>query len=260
MPRWLHSAALILRSQAHGESDLILSVLAPDHGRMSWIVKGGKRSKKRFVNKLEPYTLLEATWVARRSGLHRLERAEIGDLYPGLRRDPQKFAAASVLAEQLYAWTREANPEPETFRLACAALDRLQGDDPRVLPLTVLRILALQGYRPALDSCTACGRRHCRDWFFAAHRHGVLCPRCAPRTASRLLAPVCAGTAAFLRQALASPEDRLARLHASRSCLAEALDLVMRYAGFLLQRDLPAWEVYQALTGQRSAQPWRAVH
>ncbi len=250
MPRWLHSPALVLRSQPHGESDLILSVLTPDHGRISWIVKGGKRSKKRFLNKLEPYTLLDATWVASRSGLHRLERAETGNLHPELRRDPQRFAAAGVLAEQLHAWTREANPEPETFHLGRVALDRLQNDDPRVLPVAVARLLALQGYRPSLDGCATCGRRRSRAWFFAAHRHGLLCPPCAATVASRLLVPACAGTVAFLRQVLSSPEERLERLHASRASLAETLDMVMRYAGFLLQRDLPAWEVHRALAGR----------
>ncbi len=248
MPRFVTSPALVLRVRDQGESDVILTLLSPKHGRITCIAKGAKRSRRRFVNKLEPYTLLDATWATSRSTLHRLDRAELVDAHPGLRTNPRGFAAAGVLAEQLLFWSREGNPDPETFELARWAFGFLQTPDRRILPVALLRLLALQGYRPHLGHCLDCGRIDRQDSFFAPHRHGIVCSECQSAPVGPATIHLCRGTVNFLTHVLAVPLGRLHRLHATRPCLDEALELAIGYAAFLLQRDLPAWAVYRSIS------------
>jgi DNA repair protein RecO (recombination protein O) len=48
--------AIVLRGRPHGESDKIVTFLTKDWGKVTGIAKGAKRSQRRFVNVLEPFT------------------------------------------------------------------------------------------------------------------------------------------------------------------------------------------------------------
>ena len=50
--------AIVLRTWPFGESDKIVSFLTESHGKLTGIAKGAKRSRKRFVNSLEPFSLV----------------------------------------------------------------------------------------------------------------------------------------------------------------------------------------------------------
>src|SRR4030095_10335839 len=50
--------AIVLRTWPFGESDKIVSFLTENHGKLTGIAKGAKRSRKRFVNSLEPFSLV----------------------------------------------------------------------------------------------------------------------------------------------------------------------------------------------------------
>jgi len=60
---------LVLNRYEVGESDLLLVLLSPTLGRFSALAKGARRSRKRFVNVLEPFTLLRAHLRGGRKGL-----------------------------------------------------------------------------------------------------------------------------------------------------------------------------------------------
>src|ERR671923_3096688 len=50
--------AIVLRSRPFGESDKIVSFLSENYGKLTGIAKGAMRSRKRFVNSLEPFSLV----------------------------------------------------------------------------------------------------------------------------------------------------------------------------------------------------------
>ena len=49
--------AIVLRSIDYGESDRILTFLTDDFGKLKGIAKGARRSRRRFANALEPFSL-----------------------------------------------------------------------------------------------------------------------------------------------------------------------------------------------------------
>ena len=51
--------AIVLRARPYGESDKIVSFLTEDFGKLSGIAKGALRSRRRFVNSLEPFSLVK---------------------------------------------------------------------------------------------------------------------------------------------------------------------------------------------------------
>ena len=58
----MESGAIVLDTTDHGESDLIVTLFCQESGRVTAIAKGAKRSKKRFVNKLEFFTYLQVNY------------------------------------------------------------------------------------------------------------------------------------------------------------------------------------------------------
>ncbi len=54
----LESPAVVLNCYDHGESDKIVTLFCQNIGLITGIAKGANRSTKRFVNKLELFTLL----------------------------------------------------------------------------------------------------------------------------------------------------------------------------------------------------------
>jgi DNA repair protein RecO (recombination protein O) len=50
--------AIVLRTRPFGESDKIVSFLTERFGKVTGIAKGALRSRKRFVNSLEPLAII----------------------------------------------------------------------------------------------------------------------------------------------------------------------------------------------------------
>ncbi len=70
--------AIVLKVSDLGESDKIVTFYSMQAGKMAGIAKGAKKSKKRFSNKLEIFSLLDVTYDDRdRAGLVRIDEAEL---------------------------------------------------------------------------------------------------------------------------------------------------------------------------------------
>ena len=110
--------AVVLNVADHGESDKIVTIYCPDHGKLTGIAKGAKRSKKRFVNKLELFSLLNITYSNTRGALARIDQAELLDSFQSLRKNYHKYSAAILLCELMLCWTKENDGDPEISPLA----------------------------------------------------------------------------------------------------------------------------------------------
>jgi hypothetical protein len=60
--------AIVLRARPYGESDKIVSFLTEDFGKLTGIAKGALRSRRRFVNSLEPFSLVNLRFQDRAHG------------------------------------------------------------------------------------------------------------------------------------------------------------------------------------------------
>ncbi len=145
--------ALVLNRYELGESDLLLTILSPVCGRFSAIAKGARRSKRRFVNVLEPFTLLRAYLRKRRSGLSPfLDQADLLRAWEAIRLDPWRFTLASYLTELAELFSRP-NVGQEIFYLLKEALEAIAKEGPsNSLKLAFeLKLLSLTGFGPDLS-------------------------------------------------------------------------------------------------------------
>jgi DNA repair protein RecO (recombination protein O) len=235
MSRSERSEALILRSVDFGESDRILHLLVPEHGRLTAIAKGARRSAKRFAGTLDLFNHLRIQ-VHRRSGggMSRLEQALLIRHYAPLRVDARRFALGCYLLELLDRLAPEGGAARDTRRLFRFALDALEAlsrhrPDPALRTILELRALDALGLRPELRRCVGCGTEVGPEPEVGFHvgDGGPVCVRCA-RERHDLL-PIHLGTLRALERALALDVPSLGRLVLAPGALAEARLVVGRF-------------------------------
>jgi DNA repair protein RecO (recombination protein O) len=129
---------LVLCVKDHGEADKIVTFFSPDLGKVTGIAKGAKRSKQRFVNKLEEFTLLEIIYrPARRDTLLFIVEAELKDSFLSLRRDFRRYIVAMLVLELVLRFTREHDPDSAIFSLLHWAMVSLEnGEEPLQHPVS----------------------------------------------------------------------------------------------------------------------------
>lgn len=187
MPLSHLTPAIVLRTWPFGESDKIVSFLTESHGKLTGIAKGAKRSRKRFVNSLEPFSLVNLRFQDRvHSNLAFVLAADLAVGFKDLLTSLEKISFASYLVEI----TDGLIGEREENRLVFQHLkDGLTQIDERSTSLTFLisfelKLLKLTGYQPLLDSCRRCGKAppgyRCETrWHFSPRDGGILCESCS---------------------------------------------------------------------------------
>jgi DNA repair protein RecO (recombination protein O) len=171
-----------LRTQELGETDLIVSLLAENHGKVRGVARAARRSRKRFGGALEPLTRVSAAWLEKEGReLHRVESLESRRSFATMQSEPAVQAACAVLAELSEVFSREGQAEPRFFKLLGAALDALEQG---AAPCSVIRYfeywtLRLHGLLPDLAACSACSEPiPAGEPLRVVARQGILCRGC----------------------------------------------------------------------------------
>lgn len=178
--------AIVLRSRPFGESDKIVSLFTEQFGKVTGIAKGALRSRKRFVNSLEPFSLVNLRFQERaQSNLVFILGAELAYGYRRLSSSLESIAHAAYLVEITDGLTGERDENLTLFKHLREGLLSLDKDGASLRALTTfeLKLLKLTGYQPVLDSCKRCGGDRLRQlsdrWHFSPADGGILCEICA---------------------------------------------------------------------------------
>ena len=241
----LESEAIVLKVVDHGESDKIVTFFSLHHGKLTGIAKGAKRSKRRFVNKLEPFSHLHLSFAPNKhSSLVRIDEAELLDPFAHLRQDWRCFTCACLICELLLGCLAEKDPEQEVYQLSLWSLQQL-ASGPR--PLTTLllfnlHLFSLLGYHIDLQECQACGSEN-GPFTFSLTSGGLLCANCPRPADEHAPLPLANGTLRSLARARELPVDKWQRLSFSQQAVKEAMALFRLQSSSLLQRDIHSWRL-----------------
>ncbi len=237
--------AIVVDCTEHGESDVIITLFCQDVGRLSAIAKGAKKSKRRFVNKLELFSFLHITYQQKANrSLAFLVEADLHTSFLNIRQSFELYSIASVIREFLLIGVRENEPDLHIFRLSLWALHNLDQKQPPLatLSLFLIRFYDYIGYRPDLQNCAGCGSpvttRNRYSFNTATGR--IACSVCNPHVQKGF--SLSHGTIKMLRSAQDLPMERLQRLKISGTLLNEIIALLQSYGNQLFQRDIASWK------------------
>lgn len=169
--------ALLLSRIDFGESDRILTLLTEEKGKLSAFARGARKSRRRFMGVLEPFSLVQVTLRESRGTMHRLDEASLIDGFDTLRHDLGAMSRAAYACELTRELCRENAASCEFFSLLRAFLEG--SADPVELMRFELGALSLSGLRPHLDRCVSCGTSDGIESRFDPEHGGRLCARCA---------------------------------------------------------------------------------
>lgn len=242
----IESAAIVLDCKDHGESDIIITFFCKNIGRITGIAKGAKRSKKRFVNKLEIFSSLRILHNLPQNGrLSFIAEAELINGFLRLRTDFACYSTANIVREIVLLATKDLEGDEDLYPLLHWALHSLNNckNPTPVLIFFLIRFFAIIGYSPNLTSCGDCGCELAQNEKFSFHieRGGILCGHCDKSKQSTRLRLSC-GTLRSLDMALKQPIERLQRLQLTEQSRREALSFFYLYARQLFQRDIVSWQ------------------
>lgn len=233
--------AIVLRTWAFGESDKIVSFLTESHGKLTGIAKGAKRSRKRFVNSLEPFSLVNLRFYDRAQGnLVFIIASDLAFGFKHLLTSLEKISFASYLVEITDGLIGEREENRLVFRHLKDGLTHLEEQATSLTFLTSfeLKLLKLAGYQPWLESCRRCGRerrdRWASRWHFSPRDGGILCESC-----SRMRKEIFSLSAATLEILTNLQEERRSPdISLSTGVVKEIRSVVIRFIEFHMEREI----------------------
>lgn len=240
------TAAIVLNSRDHGESDKIITFYTRDFGKITGIAKGANKSKKRFLNKLELFSHLILSYQEKtRSSLVFITEADLLSSFIEIRNNIDCYTAATLIREVVLLATIEGEGDREIFNLLHWGLQSLANrqTDLGICTIFLLRLFDSLGYRPDFTHCCHCGNPFdvAEQYAFLQVGAGLMCSRCTEKVEGKLR-DLSTGTIRLLHSSLTEPLDRLHRLKFSKQAIRQALPILHSYGRSIFQREIHSWK------------------
>ncbi len=238
--------AICLRMLDYGESDRIVTFCTTGYGKIRGIAKGARRSRKRFANALEPFSLSQLLFTRRGpESLAMIDSSEVISHFPLIRADLEKTLRASYLIDLTDHFLPEEKKNEAVFELLHAFL-RLLEEHPAtesLLRFFEIRLLKLSGYDPVLDRCLLCRTPVGNEttYRFVAADGGLTCLSCRPDGAGAIRLSL--GTIRTLLLGRDMPVERLGRILLSGQSAEESKQLLAHFIRHILGRELKSLHV-----------------
>ena len=249
--RQYRTQAIILNRRDFGESDRLLTLFTPAHGKLHAIAKGARKPSAKLSGHVELFARSDCL-LHRGRNLDILRQAELIEPYLGLREDLGRGAQANYVAELLDRFTAaEEEAGGELFTLLHETLARIATEaDPRLAArFFELQLLDIAGFRPELGECVLTRMALKPEaQFFSFEEGGAVSREAAPRLSSRL-AELDFDTLKLLRhlQRSAGAWERLTSLRINAGQHARAEGIMLGYIMHLLERKLESVEFIRRL-------------
>ena len=178
---------LVIRKRDFRETSLIIDFFTRDFGKISGLLKGIRTDPKKFASTLEPFSQNEIIFYEKRnSALHLVSQADIINNFDSIRLNLSRVGAASYIMELVAAVMPVEDKNEEVFDLTLMCIQELSlsNNPDKIMTIFKIKMLALSGFKPHLDSCICCSDRIMGQSKFSLVLGGLLCPKCCQKDLS----------------------------------------------------------------------------
>lgn len=179
LERIYKTEAVVLRRVPFSESDYLLTLYTPQHGKVKALAKGARKPTSRQTGHVELYSRTHLVLYRGRE-LHTITQAEVQDTYRIVQENLERSVYASHFVELMDQFAFENEENQPAYLLLVEALGWLC--EPTVdLKLAAryyeLRLLRVMGFEPSLFDC-AIGSEplEAQNQYFSPVEGGVVCP------------------------------------------------------------------------------------
>jgi DNA repair protein RecO (recombination protein O) len=150
------TTGVVLGRTDYGEADKILNFLTPDHGKVSGIAKGVRKSKSKLAGGIELFSISELSFIVGKSEIYTIISARLNKHYDNIVKDLNRTNIGYDFLRMINKAT-EDNAGPEYFELLSRSLEGL-GDNQLDPDVTLLwfkaQLIKLAGHSPDLYTDT----------------------------------------------------------------------------------------------------------
>jgi DNA repair protein RecO (recombination protein O) len=171
---------IVLRTYKLGESDKILRILTREHGKVSAVAKGVRKTSSRLGARVEPLTRARL-FLHRGRTLDTVKQVEILTSFQEVREDLGLFVKASSMAELADSIAADYEANPRLFDLLLLGLQLLKeypGRAEFALAFYEFKVMGSEGFELMVGGCANCGGDLGEDISFSLRLGGFICGEC----------------------------------------------------------------------------------
>lgn len=244
---YLTVRGLVLRVTRYNDKDALLTVLTPNHGKLTVKARGLSRKNSPLTASCQLLAFAEFTLFEYR-GMYTINEASAVELFHGLRRDLTKLSLGTYFAQVADVLSQEDLPNPELLSLVLNCLyglDKLNIPEKTVKAVFELRSVCLAGYMPELHGCYRCGEIFPDRLNIKEGR--LECSTCRVEDSAGLRLPVSAGTLDALRYVCTCDPSKLFAFQAGEDTLNNLAQIAEAYLAAQLEQGFSTLDFYKSL-------------
>ena len=239
--------ALVLRVTDYNDRDALLTLLSPNHGKLTVKARGLRRKNSPLVAPCQLLSFGEFTLFEYR-GQYTVNEAWSIELFQNLRRDLTKLSLGTYFAQVAELISQEDLPNPELLSLllnCLHGLSKLDLPERKVKAVFELRVACLAGYTPDLFGCHTCGRQD-PDRFDLSEGQ-LECHSCRHLGASGIRMPVTASVLDAMRYVCYCDPRKLFSFQVGQDTMERMADISEAYLTTQLERGFSTLDFYKSL-------------
>lgn len=173
--------ALVIRRYDLRETSLLVNFYTLNFGKITGEMKGIRTEPEKFASSVELFSHNDIIFYQKRnSSVHLVSACDLKENFSRIRQSIALITSASVVAELLDAVMPAEDKNENIFHLAVATLNELAttSNPDKILMVFKIKLLALSGFKPHLDSCVSCQAPVNASPKFSISLGGLVCPKC----------------------------------------------------------------------------------
>ena len=244
---YLTIQGLVLRVTAYKDYDALLTLLTPNHGKLTVKARGLRRKNSPLTAPCQLLAYGEFTLFEYRSA-YTINEAHSIELFTSLRRDLQKLSLGTYFAQAAELLSQEDMPNPELLSLVlnCLyALSKLDIPETMIKSVFELRGACLAGYAPNLYGCHQCGNPFPDRFDLSEGR--LECTKCRDHTSSGIRMPVSASMLETMHYITTCDAKHLFSFQTGEKTLQQLSTVTESYLTTQLERGFSTLDFYKSL-------------
>lgn len=238
---------IVLRETAYKDSDILLTVLTKDHGKVTLKARGVRKNTSPLKSACQLLAYSEFTYQEMRGQLI-VKEAVCREMFPELRSDIEAVSLGFYFAQAAEVLSEEDYYDPALLSLllnSLYALAKLKKPQAVVKAAFEWRLACMAGYAPDLGGCAICGKREPDR--FNVNRGVLQCASCQHEEMDGLRLPVSPGTLTALRYLSSCEEKKIFSFSLGEEAMRELCGITETYLITQLERGFSTLELYKSL-------------
>lgn len=184
MPELIKTVGIVLRKIDFGDTSKIATLITPEHGKLSVIIKGGRTGKSKIGALVDTLNEVEIIFYNKKSrDVQLVSQADLINNFTKIKDDFDKLKYASAVLELVNVLTVENHEHGRLYRGLNKILSLLNdtNEDAKVLFIKFFLFLLKElGYEFQFDNCTFCGKEFTeRSSARFNYELGMMCESCS---------------------------------------------------------------------------------